>query len=188
MSYFLDLKNKKGYTIYDVKSSDYFDLTSVLLSPFFCSTHSFYFIFAALFKCCIFFAVLRLDNLHLKWYNIIVGRQCRYSIAVITPVSQTGDAGSTPVICSTKAPVFTGAFLFRVNCRRPKWQNGNSLIAKQLYFGIKIIEKGCVLRNRVCDGRHSPIFLFRNLFSFKHQGYRTGEYKLYYLWLRLLKE
>ena len=117
MSYFLDLKNKKGYTIYDVKSSDYFDLTSVLLSPFFCSTHSFYFIFAALFKCCIFFAVLRLDNLHLKWYNIIVGRQCRYSIAVITPVSQTGDAGSTPVICSTKAPVFTGAFLFCVNSR-----------------------------------------------------------------------
>ena len=38
----------------------------------------------------------------------------RYSIAVITPVSQTGDAGSTPVICLKSKPVntpFAGFFL-----------------------------------------------------------------------------
>ena len=34
-------------------------------------------------------------------------KRCRYSIAVITPVSQTGDAGSTPVICLKPKPVNT---------------------------------------------------------------------------------
>jgi len=41
---FLDYRYKRGYNLIDVKDIEHnlFDLTSVLLSPFFCSTHSFF--------------------------------------------------------------------------------------------------------------------------------------------------
>jgi len=42
---FLDYRYKRGYNLIDVKDIEHnlFDLTSVLLSPFFCSTHSFFY-------------------------------------------------------------------------------------------------------------------------------------------------
>lgn len=49
----LDLRAKKGYNLIDVKDIEQylFDLTSVLLSPFFCSTHSFFILFFAGHRC-----------------------------------------------------------------------------------------------------------------------------------------